>query len=146
MKNCKTCPKLVKNNFNFCYECKDKQENKCQGFIDEDSPEVITTPTAEYQKQPIPKTIKNALWINYFKDSRTGLCLCCKRETITMGNYHAGHIIAEVNGGSTSLDNLIPLCMLCNCSMGKQNVFDFIKKYNLWFGLNENDLPLNTKI
>jgi hypothetical protein len=49
MKTCKTCPKLVKNNFHFCYECKDKQDNQCQGFVDEDSPEVTTTPTAEYQ-------------------------------------------------------------------------------------------------
>ena len=146
MKTCKTCPKLVKNNFHFCYECKDKQDNQCQGFVDEDSPEVITTPTAEYQKQPIPKCVRNSLWINYFQSSRVGLCECCKRETITMGNFHAGHIIAEVNGGSTRLDNLIPLCMLCNTSLGRQNVHDFIKRYRMHWHLEQNSNPLNPKI
>ena len=52
-----------------------------------------------------------------------------------MGNFHAGHILAEANGGKTTLDNLIPLCALCNTSMGTYNVFDFITKFNLHYGL-----------
>ena len=137
MKTCKTCPKLVKNNFNFCYECKDKQDNQCQGFVDEDNESSPSTEPTDhkYHKEPIPKTLKNCLWINYFKDSRSGLCLCCKREVITFANFHAGHICAESMGGKTSLENLIPLCQLCNTSMGKQNVYEFIARYNLHHGL-----------
>ena len=136
MKKCGGCNKLVKNNFNFCFECKDKQENKNQGFIDDDIESTGTTlETEKYHKEPIPKTLKNALWINYFGNERDGKCLCCKRETISIFNYHAGHIKAEINGGKTSLENLIPLCMLCNCSMGKMNMFDFIAKYNMHYTL-----------
>ncbi len=62
-------------------------------------------------------------------------CQCCLREEISIGNFHAGHILAHVNGGLSTLDNLVPICMLCNTSMGAYNLNDFIKKYNLHHGL-----------
>ena len=88
-----------------------------------------------YKKEPIPKCVRNALWINYFGDSRTGKCLMCKRESISLSCFQAGHIIAEANGGKCSLDNLKPVCQLCNTSSGKMNMEDFIQKYNLHYGL-----------
>jgi len=114
----------IKNNYTVCYDC----NQKCDSASENE-----TVPA--YKKESIPKTIKNCLWINYFKDSRIGVCQCCKREQITIGNFHAGHIKAEAHGGKTALDNLIPLCQLCNCSMSTTNVFDFISKYNLHYGL-----------
>jgi len=63
------------------------------------------------------------------------MCQCCLREQITIGNFHAGHIIAHANGGLTTLDNLTCLCMLCNTSMGTYDLNEFIKKYNLHHGL-----------
>ena len=63
------------------------------------------------------------------------MCQCCLREHITIGNFHAGHIIAHANGGLTTLDNLTPLCMLCNTSMSTYDLNEFIKKYNLHHGL-----------
>ena len=125
MKLCNICKVIkIKNNYTVCYDC----NQKCDSASENE-----TVPT--YKKESIPKTIKNCLWINYFKDSRVGVCQCCKRETITWGNFHAGHIKAEAHGGKTALDNLIPLCQLCNCSMGTSNVFDFVAKYNLNYGL-----------
>ena len=124
MKLCNVCnTRKIRNNFTVCYDCNQKTDT------------VSETETVAYKKEPIPKCVKNCLWINYFKDSRVGVCQCCKRETITWGNFHAGHIVAEVHQGKTSLDNLIPLCQLCNCSMGTTNVFDFVSKYNLHYGL-----------
>jgi 5-methylcytosine-specific restriction endonuclease McrA len=125
MKKCQNCDKLVKNGYVQCFECNNKH-------IKDSSESDTDTP---YKKETIPKTIRNALWINNFGDSRTGKCQCCLREIVSIGNFHAGHIIAEVNGGSTSLDNLTVLCMLCNTSMGRYNVKDFIMKYNLHYGL-----------
>ena len=58
-----------------------------------------------------------------------------KNVNVVNGRIYVGHIIAECNHGTTTLDNLIPLCMLCNTSIQKQNVKDFIKKYNIHFGL-----------
>ena len=91
----------------------------------------------EIKREPIPKCVRNALWINYFKKLREGKCQCCLRETISIGNFHAGHIKAHANGGSSSLDNLVPICMLCNTSMGKYDLNEFITKYNLHYGLDE---------
>jgi 5-methylcytosine-specific restriction endonuclease McrA len=135
MKKCQTesCTRLVKNSYNHCYECNSKAVKE-EGESGSE-PEVIES-TAPYKKETIPKCVRNALWINFFKDKRNGICQCCMREPITIGNFHAGHITAEVNGGRTALDNLVPLCMLCNTSMQRRNLNDFIVKYNLHHGLD----------
>jgi len=124
MKLCNICKtRKIKNNYTVCYDCNQKSDT------------VSETNTVVYKKENIPECVRNCLWINYFKESRVGVCLCCKREQITISNFHAGHIQAEANEGRTALDNLIPLCQLCNLSMATNNVFDFITKYNLHYGL-----------
>jgi 5-methylcytosine-specific restriction endonuclease McrA len=132
MKTCKGCSKLVKNSYNYCFKCNDIEKHTEKEVKEDNSSDIEVIP---YKKETIPKCVRNALWINFFGDKREGKCQCCKRETISIGNFHAGHIVAEINGGSTSLENLTPLCQLCNTSMGRYNVQDFITKYNLHFGL-----------
>ena len=133
MKKCQTesCTRLVKNSYSHCYECNAKAVKEEGESSSEPETAETTTP---YKKESIPKCVRNALWINFFKDKRNGICQCCMREPITIGNFHAGHVVAEVNGG-TALDNLVPLCMLCNTSMGKHDLNDFIIKYNLHYRL-----------
>jgi len=82
-------------------------------------------------KEKIPATLKNILWHNYFNTSLTGLCQCCKVEQISKAIFDAGHIISEKNGGKVVLENLKPICKLCNSSMGKTNMDDFMKKYGI---------------
>jgi 5-methylcytosine-specific restriction endonuclease McrA len=43
--------------------------------------------------------------------------------------FHCAHIISEKNGGTTTLDNLMPICAQCNTSMRTQNLIDFRNKY-----------------
>ena len=50
-------------------------------------------------------------------------------------NFHCGHEISEKNGGEIKLNNLKPICMLCNTSMGTMNMSDFIQTYGF---KNEN--------
>jgi hypothetical protein len=83
------------------------------------------------KKEKIPATLKNILWHKYFETSLTGLCQCCKVENISKAIFDAGHIISEANGGKVVLDNLKPICKLCNSSMGKTNMDDFMKKYGI---------------
>jgi hypothetical protein len=125
MNNCEKCNKKVKNGFKLCYSCNETRSETSE-------PE---TAKPLYVKDPIPRTVKNCLWINYFGDKRIGLCACCQREPITMNNFHAGHIKSEREGGTTTLDNLAPICPLCNSSMGTMHMNDFINKYNLLFKL-----------
>ena len=128
----KICPqcrmsKITNTKFNTCYEC--HKFNK-ESETDED-----TEQQPILKREQLPKTVRNALWINYYDDRRVGMCQCCKREQISIGNFQAGHIVAHANGGKTTLDNLVPICTLCNLSMGTHNLNDFIKKYNLHYWL-----------
>lgn len=56
-------------------------------------------------------------------------CLCCKHQSIRQIEFHCGHIISEKNGGTTTINNLIPICAQCNTSMRTQNLNDFKNKY-----------------
>ena len=56
-------------------------------------------------------------------------CLCCNNVDITQHNFHCGHIIAESNGGTYQMDNLLPICNVCNSSMGSINMNEFKKMY-----------------
>jgi HNH endonuclease len=130
MKKCNSqnCKNLVKNSYQLCYDCNQKLDTS-------------TNASTDYKKDSIPKTVRNCLWINYFKENqREGKCQCCLRETISISNFHAGHIQAEINGGKTTLENLKPICQLCNSSMAKHNMDDFIKKYNLHHGLSSSSI------
>ena len=119
MKKCTLCNNLVKNSYQLCFECNNKQKNDDSG-----------SETPPYKKENIPKTVRNCLWVNYYGNSRVGVCACCRREPITINNFHASHIQAEREHGKTSLDNLAPCCVQCNMSMGTMNMNDFITKYN----------------
>ena len=119
MKNCASCPKRIKNDYTHCYECNNKE--------DASETEVIV------KRESIPKCVRNAVWRHQNDNKLEAKCICCLVETVTIGNFHVGHITSVANGGTTTLDNLTVLCPLCNCSMGKCNVYDFIDKYKLHF-------------
>lgn len=57
--------------------------------------------------------------------THTTLCMCCKTIYITQHNFQCGHVVADANGGSTNVNNLRPICTLCNQSMGVTNMKDF---------------------
>ena len=48
MKNCATCPKLIKNGYTKCCECNNKQDPVSDNEI-------------PYHKETIPKCVRNAL-------------------------------------------------------------------------------------
>lgn len=82
-----------------------------------------------YKKEKIPAAVRNALWNTYMGDKKTGYCYVGCGEIISTSTMEAGHIHAEAEGGETTLENLRPICSMCNKSMGKTNMMDFIKKY-----------------
>lgn len=99
------------------------------------------------KKEKIPATVRNSVWVKYIGNADIPKCFCCNYERITRGNFECGHIISEKSGGLVNLENLRPICSLCNKSMGKQNMNLFMEKYgykknhfwNGWFETsNEN--------
>lgn len=79
------------------------------------------------KKKTIPLTLKRNVWNKHIgEDVGKTLCLCCKLTDITQMNFSCGHIISEFNGGDIKLDNLKPICVSCNSSMGTKNMDEFI--------------------
>lgn len=80
------------------------------------------------KKEKIPKAVRMKLWRNYNGNSMDGSCECCK-VGIDVSNFDCGHIISEYNGGRVHLENLKPICRMCNSSMGRENMDEFMRKY-----------------
>lgn len=68
-------------------------------------------------RKKIPQSIRIKLWNRNFGDNMRGECFCCEKE-LMFTDFEAGHIVAVKNGGSDTLDNLEPICRLCNADMG----------------------------
>jgi 5-methylcytosine-specific restriction endonuclease McrA len=82
------------------------------------------------KKKTIPKPLKQKIWNNWIGiEIGQTKCLCCKLNDISQGSFSCGHIIAEINGGELKMDNLKPICVSCNSSMGTRNMNEFIIKY-----------------
>lgn len=98
-----------------------------------------------YKKKSIPLSLKALVWNKYIGEEKgVGYCQCCRKNIIKQISFHCGHIISERNGGSTTLNNLIPLCQTCNLSMGKQNMNEFVKKYGFHENEPDNESPKKT--
>ncbi len=90
--------------------------------------------TKRIRKQKIPATVRNTIWKLHNKNKTASKCYCCRVEPVTKGNFECGHIISNKDGGKIKLDNLKPICGLCNKSMGTMNMIEFMKQY----GYNTN--------
>jgi 5-methylcytosine-specific restriction endonuclease McrA len=52
-------------------------------------------------------------------------CPCCNIRIISRNSFSAGHIQAESRGGSSQIDNIIPICDECNGRMGSTHMYWF---------------------
>lgn len=76
-------------------------------------------------KKSIPKPLRKAVWDKYIGiEAGIGECYTCK-STIDKMDFECGHVIAESNGGTTNLQNLRPVCGMCNKSMRTKNLLEF---------------------
>jgi len=91
------------------------------------------------RKKAIPKVIREKVWRTYMGDhSGKGKCFCCNHTELTSFQFECGHVISEYNGGDVNIENLRPICSLCNKSMGKINMIDYMTKNKLPFPKNWN--------
>jgi hypothetical protein len=74
------------------------------------------------------KKVQELVYEKYY-DMPKIKCFCCRSETLTPFNFVGGHVIARARGGEYTINNLKPICSLCNGSMGVQNMYDFMYKY-----------------
>ena len=80
-------------------------------------------------RKTIPKTLKNQVWDTCIgQEKGVGNCYCCSKE-IDSKHFECGHIVAVSNGGTNAIQNLKPVCSLCNKSMGSKNMDEFKQDY-----------------
>ena len=93
------------------------------------------------KKKAVPKIVRDLAWSKWIgEDVAKAKCFCCGVNEIRMNAFHCGHIIAEVNGGTPTVDNLRPICPACNLSMGTENLEDFKKRCG--FGVAVTPVPV----
>lgn len=88
----------------------------------------ILTPTKIHpkkRKERIPIALREQVWIQRMGRIFEGKCPTpwCENQ-ITVFDFESGHNIPESKGGSTTIDNLVPLCSRCNKSMGNRYTFE----------------------
>jgi hypothetical protein len=76
------------------------------------------------KKKQISKALRMAVWQEYI-GIQEAYCYCCQRQKINPFRFQCGHNVAECKGGETTVENLRPVCDLCNSSMGTKNLEEF---------------------
>jgi hypothetical protein len=128
---CLVCEKKY-DNYKTCWGhskfCQGKKEKNIITKIQADS----EIKKEKQKKKIIPLALRRNVWNKHIgEEIGKTLCLCCKLSNISQMNFSCGHIISETNGGEINLENLKPICVSCNSSMGTQNMDEFIKIYKL---------------
>ncbi len=77
------------------------------------------------QKDKIPKALREQVWIQTIGKKFDAKCPIrwCKNQ-ITVYDFHVGHNIPEVKGGTLEINNLKAICSRCNLSMSSQYTID----------------------
>jgi len=98
-------------------------------LCDEDS----TQPDPNNKKRKhVSKCIRREVWNHYIGEEHgTHACFCCDITVMSQFLFEVGHVVSVHNNGDLSIENLRPICSLCNKSMGTRNMLEFIKEQNL---------------
>ena len=88
-------------------------------------PEVQRVQEPVYQKAHIPKALREQVWIQHYGTVFHNKCPTrwCQNR-VNVFDFQVGHNVPESKGGSTTIDNLIPICGRCNLSMSNTYTFD----------------------
>lgn len=78
----------------------------------------------------ISQSLRQQIWFKYSNNKLNIKCLCCNLNEINSFNFECGHIDPKSKGGLCNSNNLVPICSLCNKSMGNTNMKIFMKKNN----------------
>jgi len=80
-------------------------------------------------RKSIPKPLRIQVWNKHIgEEYGLGKCNVCATE-IKVSNFDCGHIVAASEGGEDIINNLVPICRLCNLSMSTDNLNEFKERY-----------------
>ena len=76
-------------------------------------------------KQRVPAALREAVWVRHNGRAYDAECAVRWCETaLTPFSFEVGHNLPESRGGTLDIDNLRPICALCNRSMGSTYTID----------------------
>jgi len=76
-------------------------------------------------KRDLKPWFRDDIWIKHNSTLKEVKCPCCNIRIISSESFSAGHIQAESRGGSSQIDNIIPICKDCNGRMGSSHMYWF---------------------
>ena len=113
-----------------------KQKNNCNGaYSKEELVQLMLTYLPDPNKKKrkhVSKCLRREVWNRYIgEENGTHACFCCETSIMSQFLFEVGHVVSVRDNGDLSIDNLRPICGLCNRSMGTMNMLEFIKAQNL---------------
>lgn len=85
----------------------------------------ISAMTSAQSRKRIPAAIREQVWKKHNKNTcDEGECFVCS-DPLRFAHMECGHIVAHALGGSTSVDNMMPICKTCNRDMGIMNLMHY---------------------
>jgi 5-methylcytosine-specific restriction endonuclease McrA len=102
-----------------------------------------TKPSKPNKRKGIPKSVRDQSW-NRWIGPECGMapCYCCRENIISKSGFECGHVVPDVFGGKSSVENLRPICLPCNRSMGVSDMRSFCKE----FYRDVLDIPYKNKL
>jgi hypothetical protein len=76
-------------------------------------------------KKRIKQWNRDDIWLYHNGPLTQVKCPCCQIRIISRDSFSAGHIQAESRGGSSQIENIIPICDDCNGRMGPMHMYWF---------------------
>lgn len=76
-------------------------------------------------KKRIKQWNRDDIWLYHNGPLTQVKCPCCQIRIISRDSFSAGHIQAESRGGSSQIENIIPICDDCNGRMGPTHMYWF---------------------
>ena len=104
-------------------------------FSKEEFFELLVTYIQEVNKKKrkhMSKCLRREVWNHYIgEENGTHACFCCDISIMSQFFFEVGHVVSVHDNGDLSIENLRPICGLCNRSMGTMNMVEFIKAQKL---------------
>lgn len=80
-------------------------------------------------RKTLPSAVRSSVWNKYiFRKHSVAKCMVGSGNQISQSNFQCGHIKSVKHGGNDSIENLRPICALCNSSMGTRNMKEFMRE------------------
>ena len=72
--------------------------------------------------------LRHQVWLKYNGETYNHMCYCCGDKQITAHDFHVGHVVARAVGGTLDIENLRPICSVCNYSCGTKHLRTFVRE------------------